>query len=330
MHAKVKVVIMPRWGGGPGNDWYPWISEVYAALGTAELEVLAPPDPGTPTIDAWVGHLRAALGDDPSTLARTVVVGHSVGCQAVLRWAASLPSDRRLGALLLVAGWWRVDEPWATLEPWTELDYELERVRTVAPRPQVMLGLDDPFTADYAANARLWEERLDARVFAVPGAKHFNDPRQVAVFEHIDDLVASVRVSARWSALDGLLGPAAGGANLRPGASEAALTGLERALGRRLPGDLRRSLAIHDGGELGEHTLLSTGAIAAASATLGQPGVVPFADSGVGTLTCVDLQPGPSGRWGQLVRVASEAVTPASPTPLRERRHRYADWLEER
>lgn len=339
---------MPRWGGGPGDDWYPWIREVLAPLGRVELEVLAPPDPQTPTIEAWTTHLREAIDDEPKALARTLVVGHSVGCQAVLRWAASLADDRRLGAALLVAGWWAVDEPWPAIVPWMKIDYELDRVRAVCPRVEVMLGLDDPFTADYVANAELWRTRLGARVVAVPGAKHFNATREPAVFDRIDDIAAGVHVGAVWCAIAGTLSEGSREAELdalRPGASPEQIDALERTIGRRLPEDLRRSLAIHDGGTLAAHTLLEVDAIAGAwthqtarhraseDQGAGQGALrrgrwrrewIPFARDPSGALLCVDLSPGPRGRFGQLVVVADNAE------PVADRSRRYVDWLSPR
>jgi uncharacterized protein len=133
------------------------------------------PDPDHPTVPAWVGRVREVLGSDRQELGRTVVVGHSVGCQAVLRALALYPADMRVGGVLCVAGWFWVDEPWESIVPWTESPIDLARSRAVAGENIVaILSDDDPFTSDWRANASAWQERLGATVAMAPGAQHFN------------------------------------------------------------------------------------------------------------------------------------------------------------
>jgi hypothetical protein len=181
-----RLLIIPRWAGGPESDFYPWLGRVLADRAPPpfeEVRALRMPDPGAPVIDAWVSVVREALGDDPDLAAETVLLGHSVGCQAVLRALAGLPAGRHVAGALLVAGWFWVDKPWETLRPWMDTPVDLAAVRAACPRTVVLLSDDDPFTADAAANGRAWEERLGAEVRLVPGAKHFNAAEEPAVLE---------------------------------------------------------------------------------------------------------------------------------------------------
>jgi hypothetical protein len=81
--------------------------------------VAAMPNPDLPTIPAWVGPRARAAGrrPEPSWPTRSIV-GHSVGCQAVLRALAELPdgrpSRRRCCAWPAGSG---LDSPWDTLLP---------------------------------------------------------------------------------------------------------------------------------------------------------------------------------------------------------------------
>ena len=58
-------------------------------------------DPGAPRPGAWQAAVAAAVG---AVDERTHLVGHSLGCVAVLRHLASLPGSWELGGLTLVAG----------------------------------------------------------------------------------------------------------------------------------------------------------------------------------------------------------------------------------
>ncbi len=178
-----KIIIVPRWSGHSSSDWYPWLR---AALSTeAVVQALDLPDPGTPTLEAWTAGVQAALGDDMDGLAKTLLVGHSVGVRAAMHALERLPAGWRMGGLLAVAGWWTVDRPWPTIVPWIEAPLATARVRAAARRIDVLLSDDDPFTADYVANAAQWRDSLDADVTVCAGAQHFNAAEAPAVLAAI-------------------------------------------------------------------------------------------------------------------------------------------------
>jgi predicted alpha/beta hydrolase family esterase len=146
-----------------------------------EVRVPVMPNPDRPTIDEWVGTLDDVIGRPTPALSRTILLGHSVGAQAVLRWLAKLPAGATVEGALLVAGWFSVDEPWPEIEPWCDTPLDLPRIRRAAPRILTLISDDDPFTKDHAAHAALFRERLGAEVKVVPGAAHFNGEEEPAV-----------------------------------------------------------------------------------------------------------------------------------------------------
>lgn len=189
-----RLCIIPRWGGGPDRDFYPWLrAQLQSESPTRFDEILSPtmPDPSTPTIAAWVGHIAEVLGPldarGRAQLARTVLLGHSVGCQALLRYLAGLPDDVHVAGLLCVAGWFSVDRPWPSILPWQETPLASERIVQRVPSRVVLLSDNDPFTADHAATAATFRQRLDARVIYAPGRQHFNASEEPAVLQALRD-----------------------------------------------------------------------------------------------------------------------------------------------
>ena len=172
-----RLVIVPRWAGHSGSDFYPWLTRSLAAEPGQPYDpvvALDLPRPEEPRLDTWPPAIAAELGDDPDDLAATVVLAHSVGCQAALHALASLPRGARISAMVAVAGWWEVDEPWPSIVPWQTRLPDLERARQAVGKLVVLLSDDDPFTRNHIANAALWRNRLDAEVVLISGAKHFN------------------------------------------------------------------------------------------------------------------------------------------------------------
>jgi len=177
------LTIVPRWAGHADSDYYPWLTARLREepSGFAAVRALEMPDPKQPTIDAWVSALASAVGPTPAP--GTVLLGHSVGCQAVLRYLATLPPGSTVDGVLLVAAWWSVDKPWDSLRPWMDTPVDFARARAASRRFVVLLSDNDPFTSDFQENGRLWKERLGAEVVLVPGARHFNGAQEPAVLD---------------------------------------------------------------------------------------------------------------------------------------------------
>lgn len=177
-----RIVLVPRWSGTATSDFYPWLrSVVDVPIETVPLL----PDPTAPDVAATVAAVHRVLGVESSVLARTLVLGHSVGVQGALRGIAALPEGLGVRAVVCIAGWWSVDRPWPSLLPWQE-PFAFDRIRGRTGAVHVVISDDDPFTSDHPATARLFEERLGATVTTVAGGKHFNQPTEPRVVEALD------------------------------------------------------------------------------------------------------------------------------------------------
>ncbi|MBM3230492.1 serine hydrolase family protein [Candidatus Pacearchaeota archaeon] len=95
-----RVVLVHGWDGVPDDAWKPWLKEQLEKKG---WKWIAPQFPGGehPTIDEWMTVLKETIPDPDK---HTYFVGHSLGCPAILRYLATLPSDARIGGIVLVAG----------------------------------------------------------------------------------------------------------------------------------------------------------------------------------------------------------------------------------
>jgi predicted alpha/beta hydrolase family esterase len=174
------LTLVPRWAGHADSDFYPWLTRERPA-GFDAVRTLEMPEPKQPRPGTWVPVLAQAVGMNPAP--GTVLMGHSVGCQTVLRYLETLPPGNTVDGVLLVAAWWNVDSPWDSLRPWLDAPLDLERIRAASRRFVVLLSDNDPFTSDYRENGRLWKERLGAEVLLATGARHFNGEQEPAVLD---------------------------------------------------------------------------------------------------------------------------------------------------
>ncbi len=178
------ILLIGRWGTRPGRDWYPW----FHTAADADVHIPEMPEPDNPTPAAWIDAVQRHLAEIPADT-RVLLVGHSVGCQAIVRALSASPAVRPLLGAVFVAGWWTVGQPWPSLEPWCKTDYDFSRARKALPRSIVLVSTNDPFNPDFEENGALWTERLGSEVHVVPGAGHFNASPQPAVLEAVGDIL---------------------------------------------------------------------------------------------------------------------------------------------
>ena len=181
-------MLVPRWDGDADADWYPWIAERLSGRAAVEVAALAP-TADRPAPAATVASLAATVGP-PERLGGTVLVGHSVGCQAVVRYLLTLGRGVPRPPVLLVAGWWLLDDAgWPPFGAWLEPPPGLAELPRRASELRVLLSPDDGFTSDQDANGRRWRE-VGAEIVLTEPSGHFNRPREPEVLAHLEELLA--------------------------------------------------------------------------------------------------------------------------------------------
>lgn len=192
------VIIVHRWGGSPYTDWYQSAKDQLTCDG-ARVLVLEMPEPNTPNVDVWPTAIAAAIANNNVALGpKTYLVGHSTGCQAVLRYLAQIGQvGARVGGVLLVAVWFTIDKPWPAIEPWITTPLDLASVRLASSQFRGMVSDNDPYTADHVTTTKHFISRLSGGLAPVTmqmvnGAKHFND-NQPSVITALRSLIGVIQ-----------------------------------------------------------------------------------------------------------------------------------------
>ncbi|MFZ4843968.1 RBBP9/YdeN family alpha/beta hydrolase [Mycetocola saprophilus] len=177
MLDKKRVVVVHGYGAGPESHWFPWL---VAKLPKARVEIPALPDSSAPNFDTWIEAAAAAIADADED---TVLVGHSLGAVTALIALATLPPERKLGGVVLVAGFAEALPGYEALDPFTLVPVDIELLRARSNHRVVFVADSDPIV-DPAFTRRL-SSRFDAHLIVVPGAGHFQDTEDKTEFPEL-------------------------------------------------------------------------------------------------------------------------------------------------
>ncbi|MDQ5886012.1 MAG: hypothetical protein QG628_409 [Patescibacteria group bacterium] len=174
-----RVFIVHGWDGSPSEGWFPWLKSELEKRGYA-AQVPAMPDSGNPKIEAWVGALAQLVGKPDGN---TYFIGHSIGCQAILRYLSTLPKGSVVGGAVFVSGWFTLDlsksehgleEAMKVASPWLQTTIDTDAIRKVLKRSAALFSGTDVWVP--IENKAMFESRLgsETKVVACGGQGHFS------------------------------------------------------------------------------------------------------------------------------------------------------------
>ena len=191
-----RVFIIHGWSDTPNNGWFPWLKKKLVADGV-EVHVPSMPDADHPLIETWVSFLKHLIGQADE---QTYVVGHSVGCQAILRYLETLPAGTNVGGVVLVAPWMNLkaaaledEDVLAVALPWMQRPVNWPKIRSHLNQAVCIMSDDDQFVP--LADKEIFEHELGATIVIEHHKRHLGGEDGVTA-------LASVAM-----ALEGMMGP---------------------------------------------------------------------------------------------------------------------------
>jgi len=169
-----RAFIIHGWDEYPDEGWFPWLKNELEQKGF-QVQVPIMPKSAEPKITAWVSHLYKIVGDVDEN---TFFVGHSIGCQTILRYLENLPVDKKVGGAIFVAGWFTLmnletDEEKEIAKSWLETPIDFEKVKQHTKKFFAVFSDDDKVVPQ--DNKKLFEERLGAKTAIEHGKGHFSE-----------------------------------------------------------------------------------------------------------------------------------------------------------
>ncbi|MBI2044653.1 alpha/beta hydrolase [Candidatus Pacearchaeota archaeon] len=173
-----KVYLIRGWGGSSSSEgWFAWLKEEFYKKGH-EVIAFDMPDTDNPKIEEWVRHLEFNIKDVDE---HTYFIGHSIGCQTILRFLEKLHKHKRIGECVFVAGWFNLInlEP-GELEiahPWLNTAIEYERVLDHCNKFLAIFSDNDPYV--HVDEAEKFKNNLGARIIIKKKQGHFNETKKI-------------------------------------------------------------------------------------------------------------------------------------------------------
>ena len=168
-----RAFVIHGWTGRNNQDWFPWILR---ELGTRGYEAVAPsmPSPDNPKIDDWLRKMKKIVGMLRPT---DVLIGHSLGCQAILRYIDQ--QNEKVDKVILIAGWdvlskeaFPLPEDFDVVKPLYESPIHYENVRRLANSFVALFSDDDPWVP-LEPNRKVYKEKLGANIIIQHNKGHF-------------------------------------------------------------------------------------------------------------------------------------------------------------
>jgi len=174
-YSLMRAIIIHGWDGNSKKHWYPWLKKELEKKGF-KVEVPAMPNTSEPKIETWISHLKKVVGKLDN---ETCFIGHSIGCQAIMRYLEKENFNGKVGKVVFVAGWFKLDnledeESEKIADPWMNIPINFEKVKQKLSELIVFLSSNEPYGC-VKSNAQIFREKLNAKVIIEKDKGHFCD-----------------------------------------------------------------------------------------------------------------------------------------------------------
>jgi predicted alpha/beta hydrolase family esterase len=170
-----RLFVVHGWDGSAQEPMIAWLGKAGTEAGF-DTTVLEMPNPSVPTIDAWTKHLDENVGYVDQD---TYFIGHSIGCQAILRYL-ELNKGSELGGAILIAPFLYLNNDSDAQEdkdiarPWLDRPIDFSSIRAMS-KNFVVIFSDNDESVPIDSNKPAFEKALNPKVIVEKGKGHFTE-----------------------------------------------------------------------------------------------------------------------------------------------------------
>jgi predicted alpha/beta hydrolase family esterase len=140
------------------------------------FEVIIPemPNPKRPAIKAWVNKLDRIA---KNLVGETYFIGHSIGCQTIMRHLEKQPENVKVRGIVFIAPWFHLEgleeESKSMAKPWLEAPINLDKVKSHVDKIAAIFSDNDPYVP--LSDKKVFKEKLGARIIVEHQKGHFTE-----------------------------------------------------------------------------------------------------------------------------------------------------------
>lgn len=167
----IKVLTIHGFNGMPNKGWHPWLmielrkQKIYCAS-------LVMKNPSTPKASEWVNEIDYNIKKFPKD--KIILVGHSLGVPAILKYLEKANSKNILGCVL-VSGPYKDDRKGKVaqiLKSFFVNGFKFENIKKKAKHFTVIHGTDDSVV--HFSHAEFLSKTLEGKLIAIKNGGHLN------------------------------------------------------------------------------------------------------------------------------------------------------------
>lgn len=167
-----RALLVHGWEGYPEEGWFPWLKAQLEQRGFL-VRVPQLPHAEAPIIGEWLDRLEKDFGEPTE---QDILIGHSLGCQAIIRYLAGLQWDKHTAAMICVAGFFELvplpADDQMIFQPWYDEPIDYGTVKKRSGRIIALFSDNDPWVP--VENERLFRECLGAQTQILHNRGHFS------------------------------------------------------------------------------------------------------------------------------------------------------------
>jgi hypothetical protein len=195
-HTMKRAFIIHGWGGNPKEAWFPWLKKELEKRGFKAV-VPQMPDAEHPKIKTWTNYLKKIVGKPDE---QTYFVGHSIGCQTIIRYLEKLPKKAKVGGAVLVAGFIQLnldaiekEEPESSkiAMPWLKAPINWAKIKSHTKKFISIFSDNDPYVSDLI-NRKAFKSKLNARIIMEKKKGHMGGDSGIKKLKSVLDSVIKI------------------------------------------------------------------------------------------------------------------------------------------
>lgn len=169
-----KIYMVHCWDGTKDDGWYSWLDKMVSNKDNKVIRFNMP-DTENPKIESWVSELDKQVNELDEN---TYFVGHSIGCQTIMRYLEH-KGAKKIGGILFVAPWLDLlkeavsdEQSYNTAQPWLNTAIDFEKIKSMTNKITCIFSDNDYFVS--LEQEKRFKDLLNAKTIIVKEKGHIS------------------------------------------------------------------------------------------------------------------------------------------------------------